>query len=152
MTWNASTNAIRVRNRSPAWRARSGGHVEQCPTGPTRGDVLPRSSSGSVTGDDAGNFGGSFEVLAQLIVCQTEPLDVRRGEFEMLEQFVFVTAEFVVLALELIEPTHARGSTTGAVTASRKVAKHGKANSSATMKTTTEPWDRRSEWGRKRLR
>ena len=70
----------------------------------------------------------------------------------MLDQFVFVTAEFVVLALELIEPTHARGSTTGAVTASRKVAKHGKANSSATMKTTTEPWDRRSEWGRKRLR
>ena len=106
-----------------------------------------------MTGDDAGNFGGSFEVLAQLMVCQTEPLDVRRGEFEIFDQFVFVTAEFVVLALELIEPTHARGSLDeGAVTASRKAAKPRKANSSATTKTTTEPWDRRSEWGRKRLR
>jgi hypothetical protein len=48
---------------------------------------------------DPGDLGGGLQLLAQSVVFQGEPLDIRDGQVEVLSEFVVVPPQLVVPAL-----------------------------------------------------
>lgn len=61
-------------------------------------------SAWSVVRVDPGDLGGSLQLLAQPVVFQGEPLDVRNRQVEVFGKFVVVPPQLVVVGLELVEP------------------------------------------------
>lgn len=50
------------------------------------------------------DLGCRFELLAEAVVLQGEPLDVRDGQVEVLGELVVISPQLLVVALELVEP------------------------------------------------